>query len=32
MQKPYVRPQLKKLGLLRDLTKTVYSVDLNLPR
>jgi|RhiMetdeSRZDD1v2_1073273.scaffolds.fasta_scaffold188841_1 hypothetical protein len=31
MQKPYVRPQLKKLGLLRDVTKTVYSVDLNQP-
>jgi hypothetical protein len=25
-QKPYVRPELKKLGLLRDVTKTVYSI------
>ena len=29
-QKPYVRPELQKLGLLRDVTKTVYSIcDLN---
>jgi hypothetical protein len=27
-QKPYVRPELKKVGLLRDVIKTVYSVDL----
>jgi hypothetical protein len=29
LQKPYVRPELKKLGWLRDVTKTVYSVDLS---
>jgi hypothetical protein len=29
MQKPYVRPELKKVGLLRDVTKTVYSADLS---
>lgn len=28
-QKPYVKPELQKLGLLRDVTKTVYSIDLN---
>jgi len=24
--KTYVKPELRKLGLLRDVTKTVYSV------
>jgi hypothetical protein len=28
MQKPYVKPELKKVGLLRDVTKSVYSCDL----
>jgi len=29
MQKPYVKPELKKVGLLRDVTKNVYSCDLS---